>query len=299
MGSMIDKFLFLAIFCTIAYTLWKFMGLGESAKPEAPEPSTRVQAPPPAVEQQKQTVDPAFEDRPEVTASPLVVRHLTDKATLLIRHRTRKNVVTAHLMIWSGAKRKRINDSFYDLGAIPGVEAGEDVIEEFVGLAKTRLDELAAAGRRTRKSAKVVGEVEVQPDVATECIGDTASHAPPVCDAATQAVEPDVVVDETPPGTTKLLKFPSLYRGVITEIGMMPQSKDGREFETFGVRFRTPGGIEDAVYGANLRVALRKANAGVGDSVEIVRLGRRTVDPNKAPMNLFSVAKLQLQEAST
>lgn len=51
-------------------------------------------------------------------------------------------------------------------------------------------------------------------------------------------------------------------------------------------------GIEDAVFGANLRGALREANATIGDSVEILKIGRKTIDSKKAPMNLFKVAKL-------
>lgn len=292
MGSIIDKFLFLVIFCTIAYTLWRFMGFGESEKAEPEATSPKQDLAPVVSEKEQQPVNPVFSDQPEIAASPLVVRHLTDKATLLIRPRGRKKVVTAHLMVWSGAKRKRINDSMYDLGAIPGVEAGEDVIEEFIGIAKSRLEELATAGRRMRKAAKAVEVAVEQTVVAAEQAAEPAPAETPVAEVVTQAVEQEVVVDETPPGKTKLLKFPALYKGVITEIGMMPQSKDGREFDTFGVRFRTLDGIEDAVFGANLRVALRKAGASVGDNVEIVRLGRKTIDPNKAPMNLYSIAKL-------
>lgn len=291
MGSFTDKLLFLTIFVTIATVLWKFYGFDHKSKSDedrsVPMPATES-----VVQPQIDVPVVAVEDRPEIVPSPLVVRHLTDKATLLIRHRARKNVVTAHLMIWSGAKRKRINDSLYDLGAIPNAEAGEDVIAEFVGIAKTRLEELAAAGRRTRKAAKA-DAVEVTQQVAVEKVAESAPVETPAIETAATAVEPQMEVDETPPGTTKLLKFPSLYRGVITEIGMMTQSKDGREFQTFGVRFRTKEGMEDAVFGAHLRVALRKAEAGLGDMVEIVKTGRKTVDPSKAPMNLFSVAKVQ------
>ena len=56
-------------------------------------------------------------------------------------------------------------------------------------------------------------------------------------------------------------------------------------------------GIEDAVFGANLRGALRDVEASIGDSVEILKIGRKTIDPTKAPMNLFKVAKLAAASA--
>src|SRR5574337_1322308 len=101
---------------------------------------------------------------------------------------------------------------------------------------------------------------------------------------------PGVVVEESPPESIKLKRFPSVYRGVITEVGMMMQSKDSREFETFGVRYRTQEGIVEAVFGANLRTALQEANAAVGDEVEILKIGRKTIEKGKAPMNLFNQA---------
>jgi hypothetical protein len=73
---------------------------------------------------------------------------------------------------------------------------------------------------------------------------------------------------------------------------MMTRSKDGREFQIFGVFLETQEGKTESIYGANLRIALRDAKVVVGDRVEIVKIGRRTVEEGKAPMNLFKVYKI-------
>lgn len=289
--QIIDKLLFLAIFVVIASVLWSFFGFDIKKESVETAPS---KVPDPAQEAEKKEASPAIQvDWPEYEASPLIVRHLTDKATLLIRSRARKQSCTGHLLVWSGAKRKRIQDSLYDLGMIEGDKPTEPVIEEFLRLAKVQIGELAKAGQRKRKAVKSEQEVVVAAAVEEEVV------SVPVVAAANEAIQqpvaPMVSVEDAPPEAIKMRKFPSLYRGIITEIGMMKQSKDGREFETFGVRYRTPEGIEDAVFGANLRIALRKAEARVGDSVEILKVGRKTIEPGKAPMNLFTVAKLQAE----
>lgn len=213
--------------------------------------------------------------------APLIARYLSDKCTLLVRHRPDRKCCTAHMIIWAGSKKK-LRDSYYDLAVLEDVEPTDAVLDQCMALAKAKVKELAEAGKQKREAAKLarlhaqaaVSVVEPQP---TETVTESSS----------------VTVEDTPPETVKLRTFPSVSRGIITEIGMMMQSKDGKEFETYGVRFRTPNGIEDAVYGANLRLALQAAHAEVGDSVEILKIGRKTIDPNKAPMNLFQVKKLQ------
>lgn len=256
-----------------------FLGV-ESVKP-APKATNLVQSDTPVahVEQQPTTapvVSVAAE--PEIVASPLVVKHLNQgRATLILRYRARKKACTAHLIIWSGAKRRRIQDSYYDLGIIARERVDGWVVDEFMALAQAKLIELQNAARKTRK----VKVADVEPVVATvqqEALQNV------------EAPEPEVVSSASP--ETKLKKFPSVYRGIITEIGMMTQNKNGADFNIFGVRYRTLEGLEDAVFGANLRIALQDAKAGVGDSVEILKIGRKTVEEGRAPMNLFTVAKI-------
>ncbi len=144
--------------------------------------------------------------------------------------------------------------------------------------------------KKQKQEAAAVAELAVAEVV--EAPADVAVVAAPVVVEQKAEVTP-VVVEDTPPESIKLKRFPSVYRGIIKEIGMMTQNKDGREFETFGVRFKTQEGVVDAVFGVNLREALRDAKADVGDQVEILKIGRKTITKGKAPMNLFKIAKLE------
>ena len=220
-----------------------------------------------------QELDPVF-SMPEVTATPLVVKQLDQgRATLILRYRARKQACTAHLIVWSGAKRRRIQDSYYDLGVIAGDQVDEKVINEFLSLAKDKLVELQTAGRKKRQQK---AEAVVLP---TELAVEQPAAVPETLNS---------VLD----GSVKLKRFPSVLRGIILEAGVMKQSKNGAEFETYGVKYQTPDGVEDVVFGRNLRLALKEAMAGVGDHVEILKIGRKTVEEGKAPMNLFQVTKL-------
>ncbi len=297
-AHIIDKLLFLVIIVAAARVLWRFYPYRQVVVEEdsrevvAPEVQTQ-----PEVVQQQMDAAPVSSEREQVTASPLFVRHLTDMATLMVRYRHRKQACTAHLIVWSGSKRKGYSDSYFDLGLIEGQELTEQVIEQALALAKQQLVDLAEKGERKRRESKkqkqetaAIAEVAVA-EVA-EAPADVAVVAAPVVVEQKAEVTP-VVVEDTPPESIKLKKFPSVYRGIIKEIGMMTQNKDGREFETFGVRFETQEGIVDAVFGVNLREALRDAKADVGDQVEILKIGRKTITKGKAPMNLFKIAKLE------
>lgn len=290
MNHLIDKLLFLVVFVVIATALYRFYPYRTTRESMASKSNTDTlaTAQPEAVQQQIE-LDPAFAEREEIVASPLIVRHLTDKATLLVRHRATKQACTAHLIIWSGAKRRSISDSYYDLGVIKDVAPTEETVEQFLALAKERLDELAQAGKRKRKAAKETKQEVVE---ATEAVESAPVETPAELPEQVVVVPPTVVMEDTPPESIKLKRFPSVYRGVIKEVGMMKQNKGDREFDTFGVRYTTQEGVVEAVFGANLRTALREAKADVGDHVEILKIGRKTIEKGKAPMNLFKVAKL-------
>ena len=295
-AHIIDKLLFLVIIVAAARVLWRFYPYRQVVVEEDSREVVAPEAQPEAVQQQMDAA-PVSSEREQVTASPLFVRHLTDMATLMVRYRHRKQACTAHLIVWSGSKRKGYSDSYFDLGLIEGQELTEQVIEQALALAKQQLLDLAEKGKRKRRESKkqkqeaaAVAEVAVA-EVA-EAPADVAVVADPVVVEQKAEVTP-VVVEDTPPESIKLKRFPSVYRGIIKEIGMMTQNKDGREFETFGVRFETQEGIVDAVFGVNLREALRDAKADVGDQVEILKIGRKTITKGKAPMNLFKIAKLE------
>lgn len=169
------------------------------------------------------------------------------------------------------------------------VMAGEVTVEQFVAIAQERLVELAQAGKRKRKAAKEAKQEVVE---ATEAVESAPVETPAAQPEQVVVVPPTVVMEDTPPESIKLKRFPSVYRGIITEVGMMKQNKGDREYDTFGVRYTTQEGVVEAVFGANLRTALREAKADVGDHVEILKIGRKTIEKGKAPMNLFKVAKL-------
>lgn len=295
-AHIIDKLLFLVIIVAAARVLWRFYPYRQVVVEEDSREVVAPEAQPEAVQQQMDAA-PVSSEREQVTASPLFVRHLTDMATLMVRYRHRKQACTAHLIVWSGSKRKGYSDSYFDLGLIEGQELTDQVIEQALALAKQQLVDLAEKGKRKRRESKkqkqeAAAVAEVAVAEAAEAPADVAVVAAPVVVEQKAEVTP-VVVEDTPPESIKLKRFPSVYRGIIKEIGMMTQNKDGREFETFGVRFETQEGIVDAVFGVNLREALRDAKADVGDQVEILKIGRKTITKGKAPMNLFKIAKLE------
>ena len=301
MYAIIDKLLFMGILTVIAVFLWHIVPFdykegSNEAKPEAAPVAKVVQPEVAPVTTVQQHIDPAVEGRLEVTASPLFVRQVGNKATLIVRHRARKQACTGLLLIWSGAKRKRISDSFYDLGIVQAEEVTEAVVEEFMAMSVTRLDELATAGRKKRKT-EAAEEVAVQQQEVVAAVAETTSVETAPAASVEDTVQDPVAVDDSPRESVKLRKFPDLFRGIIKEVGMMRQNKNGREFDTFGVVIETQEGIVEAVFGAHLRTALREANASVGDPVEILKIGRKTIEKGRAPMNLFQVAKLQQKAA--
>ncbi len=296
MNEILDKFIVLTIVVVILSIMWASYPRRESLtlaffrkETQPPEP---LASNPPECSGDVGTVE--VQESEKFAVAPLIVRHLTDAATLMVRYRHRKRACTAHLIVWSGAKKKAYADSYFDLGIIEGHEPTDQVVELALARAQQQLDELAARGKRKRRETKKLKLEATSPN------GGDVEEGAPVASADTaawsgqQEVPSEVTLDDTPPESIKLKKFPSVYRGVIKEIGMMTQCKDGREFETFGIRFETPEGIVDAVFGVNLRTALQQASAGVGDHVEILKMGRKTITKGKPPMNLFKIAKLNL-----
>jgi hypothetical protein len=252
------------------------------------EETAVLSAVPPPAPQEPQSI---YRD---IEPEQLVVRHLNaGRATLMVRHRARMRACTAHLVIWSGKKKRRIQDSYYDLGIIQANGIGHDIVEQFLGIAQEKIGSLTATGtqkqRRRRKSA-----AESAPEASLEAEAQ-ASRSADAGQPAAASNEPAVSVEENqePDPAVKMKRFPSVYRGVVLEMGMMPRAVNGGEITCFGVRYRTAEGVVDVVWGNNLRTAFRDAKAGLGDEVEIVKIGRKTVEERKAPMNLYKVAKIQ------
>ena len=246
-------------------------------------------------------VDPSevsFEFTPCVSSADYVprsfaVRQLDEgRATLIARYRPRKMGVTGMLIIWSGAKKRRMQDSYFDLGVIQGSETSEAVLRQFEKMAIKKMVELKEAGMRKRANKAVTEAIQTVADlvmpleaVAAVPVAVLAAPAAP----AVKHVQPPV---QTSNEDVKLLRFPPLYRGVIAAAGMFPQERDGKTFEVFGVELSTEKGILQKVLGAHLQQELKNADVKIGDPVEILKLGRKTWEKGKAPMNLYKVTKV-------
>lgn len=241
--------------------------------------------------------------QPEVELDQLVVRELNNGlATLLMRERTRFGKCTAHLIVWAGKRRKGkkvlVEDSHYDLGFVDGADLKEEVIALFVASATTKLGELVVEGmkKQRRKKDAPAAESPATADV-TEAVIVQAASTPEVVAQPQQAA---VAIEENvkPEAAIKLRRYPSVFRGKVLEMGLMPRNTGGEDFKCYGVRYRTPEGVEDVVWGVNLRTAFHEAGASVNDEVEILKIGRKTVEEGKAPMNMYKVTKLSPQQQS-
>lgn len=243
---------------------------------------------------------------PEYVPQSLVVRDIEDgKGTVIMRYRNRKHVVTAHLIVWAGeSKRKkkfRHEDSYYDLGFFDAKEVTFEIIAKATSEARYKLAELARPRprRAAAQAAEVVAEVvqqvaTVQAEVATPAPVERSSGAQTVVEqtvvSAAAAVEVEDNGEHQP--AIKLKKTPAVFRGVILESGPMRRALQDKVITSFGVKYRTPEGIEDAVWGVDLQRAMASANVTVGDTVEILKIGRKTIEKGKAPMNLYQIAKI-------
>ena len=208
----------------------------------------------------------------EFQPEPLIVKHLDEgRSTLLIRRRERRGVVTGQLLVWSGAKRKKVQDSLYDLGVIKAAQATDEVIERFVADALNMLFDLKNAGRRRKKEQRAGAIEEV------------------VVAQVDRSEQPPVVADESLKGSHS---FPDVYRGVITSMGFAPRSHGDRTIEAFGITYLSEDGEKLDLTGSHLRTALKEAGAEEGDKVEIVKVGKKTMGKGLSPMQLFRVAKI-------
>ena len=296
--GLIAEALFLLGLVTVFAILMKGLPFSRDASKPAPQPDPDTPpSPEAAVAAQAKPNLPAREDEP----SAFRVVHLRDgMATVLVRERVRLGKTTGHLIVWAGKKRKGrrvlVEDSHYDLGYVDGCDLTEKVLAGFVEAANHRLSELVRNGmkkQRGKQSAVPAETPQAEPSVepvAAEAVAPVAEVAP--------AVEPTVAIEENehPDPAIKLKRYPSVFRGQVLEMGMLPKAGKDGEFNCYGVRYRTPEGVEDVVWGVNLRNAFHDAGAGVGDEVEILKIGRKTVEQGKAPMNLYKVTRLAAEQ---
>lgn len=222
-------------------------------------------------EQQSGFVDP----------SPLAVREIgCGKATVLVRYRESKKTATANLIIWAG-KRKGLHDSYYDLGARPATALGDKIVAEFVQLGRQKLAELEALGTAKRASRKRVVQAPAAPDVPAE---QTVVEEP---------VQTAITDDAPVPSPVVRKSFPSITRGALMHIGPLDKMAGDKTKKVYGVVVQEEDrGTLVTLWGSDLKKHVEKLGLKLGEKVEIIKLGRQILDPNKAPMNLYSVAKL-------
>lgn len=250
------------------------------------------------------TVLPQLAVRPEVQPTPLVVRHLNDgKATLLVRYRVRQKAWTAHLIIWAGRKRVSFEDSYYDLGLLNAQASGQGVppglIVQALELARTKLAELAQAGQGRKRLKSVKAAPVPMPELAVEVEPKPESRVAVAPEPPVATVSPIAVASTGPDEVrVKVKRFPSVVRGIVLEWGVMPREKEGRHFTNFGLRLRVAEAGEETLWGQNLEVALVEAGACIGDEVEVIKAGRKQIEPGKAPMNLYTITVLRRGQAA-
>jgi hypothetical protein len=219
----------------------------------------------------------AVSPAPAFIPATLIVRDIEGgKSTLLIHHNTSRKRVSGHLIIWAGKRRRKLGDSYYDLGRIDSGEFTDEAIDQFMQRAALQLGELVQRGKRKRVTA----------DDTTVLPGIDTNSAEPVAPVTT--LENDPAQDPS----IKLRRHPAVYRGVIVKAGMMERALQDGVSMHYGVCYRAPEGVEDTVWGVDLKQALSKGGACVGDAVEILKLGRKFIEEGKAPMNLFKVTKI-------
>lgn len=237
---------------------------------------------------------------PEHAPAAMAVRDMQDgKATLIVRYRPRKKVVSAIMIVWAGVNKRaenRLEDSYYDLGFFDAQEVSNAVIARAVDEANKKLAELAPArkcGANAEAAVAMTSGENAQAN-SSEVTAVEKSAATLTAKAGASTVVSVAVADDDGEHQPeiKLRKTPSVYRGVILASGMMKRPLDDKIIDSFGIRYRTPEGIEDAVWGVDLRRAMESAKVSVGDYVEILKIGRKTVEKGKAPMNLYQIAKI-------
>lgn len=202
---------------------------------------------------------------------PVVSTDLGQAATLFVEQ-LEQGLVSANLVLWKPSEDKtgvRTQDKQLSLCMFPGSKIEHQMIDDAVALAQAKLASLR------------VDEV-VDPTTAPATFEAQASNDSVM--AAPQAADQNV----------KLFKMPQVSRGTIIEMGKMDRPRGDATIRMYGVKFRTEDGSIGEQWGDNLRTELRAADAKVGDVVEIIKLGRKTIEAGKAPMSLYKVTKLPL-----
>jgi hypothetical protein len=267
---------------------------------------TKAQSTQPILIVRPNALQPTCEDihRAVLDPSPLVAREIAlGVATVLVRYRASQRTATAQLIIWEG-RRKGLHDSFYDLGARKTDALGSELVRDFVQLGREKLDALPLTGttcRAAKRRASPRALSPVEPEVAQRHLPTTmALRSTQV--SVTPGPDPLAVVTQAQPEPSaqtskpaKTVAYPSITRGQLLEAGLMNKydTSTSASKRVYGVLVRDDEtGLLTQLWGSALRDQLADKRIAIHDRVEIVKLGRQVVEPDKAPMNLYSVAKI-------
>jgi len=159
------------------------------------------------------------------------------------------------------------------LGDLPGSRIEEALVVEAMRLARA-----AIRGEEAIPAPVLLERAESMPDPVLE---EIKLLMPLVLEQ--QAAEQ---------GVMKALAKPFVVKGELLRASKMTKDgvTDGKT--VYGAIVRQDDGKETTLWGAGLKVEIAKAGVKPGDQVEIIKLGRKTIEEGKAPMNVYKVSKL-------
>lgn len=161
----------------------------------------------------------------------------------------------------------------FSLGDLPGSRIEDALVHEAMRLAR----------------AAIRGEEAIPAPVPLE-------KAAPMPDAVLEEIKllmPLVLEQQAAEsGAMKALAKPFVVKGELLRASKMAKdgATDGKT--VYGAIVRQDDGKETTLWGAGLKVEIAKAGVKPGDQVEIIKLGRKTIEEGKAPMNVYKVSKL-------
>lgn len=197
-----------------------------------------------------------------------------DSATLCLQDKG-DGTINATAVVWTtvdGVRREVRRVTVGQLSSIDGID--QPLIEAAMQRARS-----AIRGEEPA-SAELAG-------AASDAVMEEIKHLMPLVLAQQQHAE-----KEAEQGAVKLLAKPIVTKGELVRASKM--AKEGAEpgKTVYGAIVRKDDGTETTLWGAGLKTEIAKAGAKVGDQLEIIKLGRKTIEEGKGPMNVYKVTKL-------
>jgi len=227
-----------------------------------------------AIEVAPESEAPLRDEGFELRAIPL-----QNAATICLRRYPRRGVVRGALLIFG--KLPKGFPSIYDLGNVNSDRFAPELLQHFTDLGKRQILKLSRAGQIRRKEGvpTLSQRVRELPPI---------PYVDPVEDEAETARE----LEEAGNKVFRFRPSSKVYRGELIYMGEMPKDSNGKRVLVHGVKLKTEDGKEECCYGIDLKEAVRKAHVGLGDLVEVVKVGSRIISEGKAPMNIWNISRV-------